>query len=281
MANQVELLASYWTIAGGAQPHTDREWSPFDLKDRAEAIARAGFKGMGIWHSDLEHNLESRSLRDIKKILDDNGLKHLELEFLGDWFRDGEEKRESDTRKKMLMDAAEALGAHHIKVGDFYKKRTPMPKLIESFAALCKEAEQRGTRILFELMPFAMIDTLAETLEMVKGAGARNGGIAWDLWHVAKLRIPYEEVARTVSLCPISVEINDGTFEAPWDLVEDTVNHRRFCGKGEFDVKGFVACLLKAGHTGPWGIEVLSHEIRDKSLEYLTTNAYKTTIAQF
>jgi sugar phosphate isomerase/epimerase len=281
MAQHVELLASYWTIAGGALPHTDREYSPFDLKDRAEAIARVGFKGMGIWHSDLEHNLKSRSLRDIKKILDDNGLKHLELEFLGDWFRDGEEKRESDIRKKMLMDAAEVLGAHHIKVGDFYKKKTPMPKLIESFAALCREAAERGTRILFELMPFAMIDTLGETLEMIEGAGAKNGGIAWDMWHIAKLRIPYEDVARTLLQCPISVEINDGTFEAPWDLVEDTVNHRRFCGEGEFDVKGFVACLLKAGYTGPWGIEVLSQEIRDNSLEYLTTHAYETTIAQF
>jgi sugar phosphate isomerase/epimerase len=79
----------------------------------------------------------------------------------------------------------------------------------------------------------------------------------------------------------VSVEINDGTFEAPWDLVEDTVNHRRFCGEGEFDVKGFVACLLKAGYTGPWGTEVLSQEIRDKSLEYLTTHAYATTISHF
>jgi sugar phosphate isomerase/epimerase len=281
MTKNVELLASYWTIAGGALPHTDKEYSPFDLKDRAEAIAKAGFTGMGIWHSDLQHILKTRSLHDIKKILDDNGLKHLELEFLGDWFCDGEEKRESDIRKKMLMDAAEVLGAHHIKVGDFYKKKTPMPKLIESFAALCAEAKERGTRILFELMPFAMIDTLPETLEMVEGAGAKNGGIAWDMWHIAKMRIPYEDVAATLKRCEVSVEINDGTFDAPWDLVEDTVNHRRFCGEGEFDVKGFVACLLKAGYTGPWGIEVLSQEIRDKSLEYLTTHSYATTISQF
>jgi sugar phosphate isomerase/epimerase len=281
MAKNVELLASYWTIAGGALPHTDREHSPFDFKDRAEAIAKAGFKGMGIWHSDLEFILKRRSLKDVKKILDDNGLKHRELEFLADWFRDGVEKRESNIRKEMLMEAAEILEAHHIKVGDFYKKKTPMPKLIESFASLCAEANERGTRILFELMPFAMIDTLAETLEMVEGAGAKNGGIAWDMWHIAKLRIPFEDVAATLTRCEVSVEINDGTFDAPWDLVEDTVNHRRFCGEGEFDVQAFVACLLKAGYTGPWGIEVLSQEIRDKSLEFLTTHAFETTMAQF
>ena len=77
------------------------------------------------------------------------------------------------------------------------------------------------------------------------------------------------------------MEINDGTFEAPWSLHEDTINHRRFCGEGEFDVKGFVQCLLKAGYQGPWGIEVLSQELRDKSLEELTTRAFQTTMAQF
>jgi sugar phosphate isomerase/epimerase len=281
MTRKVELLASYWTIAGGALPHTDKEYSPFDFKDRAEAIARAGFTGLGIWHSDLAHILEQRSLKEIKQILDGNGLKHLELEFLGDWFRDGQEKRESDIRKKMLMEAAEVLGAHHIKVGDFYKKKTPMPRLIESFAALCTEAAQHGTRIAFELMPFAMIDTLEESLEMVSGASAKNGGIAFDLWHIVKLHIPYEHVAGVPAPYLMSVEINDGTFEAPWSLHEDAVNHRRFCGEGEFDVKGFVDCLLKAGYQGPWGIEVLSQEIRDKSLEYLTTHAFQTTMAQF
>ena len=281
MTNNVELLASYWTIAGGALPHTDKEYSPFDFKDRVEAIARAGFKGLGIWHSDLAQILERRSLKEMKQILDGNGMKHLELEFLGDWFTDGEEKRNSDVRKKMLMEAAEVLGARHIKVGDFFKKKTPMPRLIESFAALCAEAEQRGTRIVFELMPFAMIDTLQDSLAMVSGAGAKNGGIAFDLWHIVKLHIPYEEVARVPAQYLLSVEINDGTFEAPWSLHEDTINHRRFCGEGEFDVKGFVQCLLKAGYQGPWGIEVLSQELRDKSLEELTTRAFQTTMAQF
>src|ERR1700734_3135310 len=107
----VELLASYWTIAGGALPHTDREYSPFDFQDRVEAAAKAGFKGVGIWHADLEDILEKRSLKEMKRILDDNGIKHLELEFLTDWFLEGEQKKQSDIRKKMLLTSAEALGS--------------------------------------------------------------------------------------------------------------------------------------------------------------------------
>jgi sugar phosphate isomerase/epimerase len=155
MNNNVELLASYWTISAGL-PHTDREYSLFDFKDRVEAAARAGFKGFGLWHADLDHILQRRSLQEMKRIFDDNGIKHIELEFLTDWFLDGERKKQSDIRKKKLFAAAEALQAKQVKVGDFYYEKCPMPRLIEAFAALCAEAAEHGTRIAFEPMAAAM-----------------------------------------------------------------------------------------------------------------------------
>lgn len=281
VTQNVELLASYWTIAGGAMPHTDREYSPFDFKDRVEAAARAGFKGLGIWHADLDHTLKSRSLKEMKQILDDNGMKYLELEFLRDWFVDGEGKKQSDVEKKKLLEAAAALRAKHLKVGDFDRTKTPMPRLIESFAELCADAAKYGATIGFELMPFAMIDTLKDALSMVEGAGAKNGGIILDTWHVAKLGIPYEGVARMPKQYLTSVELNDGTYEAPWSLFEDTINHRRFCGEGEFEVKRFIECVWKTGYTGPFGIEVLSQELRQKPLEEMTRRAFQTTMSQF
>jgi len=280
MPNNVELLASYWTISGGL-PHTDREYSPYDFKDRVEAVARAGFRGMGIWHSDLDRVREKYSLREMKQILDDNGIRHVELEFLGDWFLDGERKKQSDIRKQKLFEAAEVLRAYHVKVGDFYQEKCTPERLVESFAALCREAAEHGTRIGFELMPFAMIRTLDESLAMVQGAGQPNGGIAFDMWHIAKLGIPYEELARVPRQHVISVELNDGTFQCPWSLHEDTINHRRFCGEGEFDVRGFIGAMQKTGYQGPWGIEVLSEELRKQPLADVVPRAFRTTMAQF
>lgn len=281
MKHEVKLLASYWTIAGGALPHTDREYSPFDFKDRVEAAARAGFKGFGLWHADLDHILESRDLKEMKSILDDNGIEYVELEFLTDWFMDGERKRQSDIRKKSLLAAAEALAARHVKVGDFNREQCPMPRLIEAFAALCAEAGNHGTSIGFELMPFSMIDTLEESISMVEGAGAANGGIIFDLWHIVKLGIPYDAVGRIPARYLLGVELNDGTFEAPWSLHEDTINHRKLCGEGEFDIRGFIRSVQGTGYQGPWGIEVLSEELRRKPLEELTTRSFNTTMEQF
>ena len=45
MTKQVQLLASYWTLAGGAEPHTDHEYSSYSFQQRVSAAAQAGFNG--------------------------------------------------------------------------------------------------------------------------------------------------------------------------------------------------------------------------------------------
>ncbi len=187
MNDSVELMNLYWTTAGvfpGAG-----EISRYDFRDRVEAAARAGFKGIGIWHTDLEHILVHRPLREMKTILDDNGIEYLELEFLTDWFLTGARKAESDSRKRRLLEASAALHAKHVKVGDFYSTACPMPRIVEAFAALCKEAEDYDATIGFEFMASAMIDNLKDALTLVETAGAKNGGLVLDIVHVVNLGI--------------------------------------------------------------------------------------------
>jgi sugar phosphate isomerase/epimerase len=278
---EIELIASYWTIAGAAYPHTDRECSPFGFRNRVEAAAKAGFKGIGLWHADLAHILRGSSLREMKHILDDNGMKHVELEFLTDWFSEGERKIQSDALRKNLLTAAEVLEARHIKVGNFSAEQHPMPRLIEAFKALCAEGEDHGTRIVFEVMPAAMIKTIGEALTMIEGANAENGGIIIDLWHMVRLGIPYDEIGRIPSRYLLAVELNDGDLETPLDLHDATINHRKLCGDGEFDISGFIDCLRKSGYNGPYGIEVLSEDLRPLPLEELATRSFNSTMKQF
>jgi sugar phosphate isomerase/epimerase len=276
MAKPFELTAAYWTISG-TFPGIEPEYSPFDFKDRVESAARAGFTGMGIWHADLEHILERRTLKEMKQILDDNGIKQVEVEFLTDWFLDGDKKKLSDVRKRRLMTAAEELHALQIKVGDFYKRECSMSRLIDSFAALCSEAAEHGTRIAFEPMAVSMIHTLEECVTMIEGSGAKNGGIVIDLWHVVNLGIPYEAVGRFPVPYLFGAEVNDGVFRTSAGGLREPNVHRRYCGEGEFDIRGFVDAVQKTGFTGPWGIEIFSEELLSKPLENLTTHAFQTT----
>jgi sugar phosphate isomerase/epimerase len=283
-ASNVELIASYWTLSGGALPHTDKEYSTFEFRERIEAAARAGFKGVGLWHADIEHVLKHYTFAEMKRILDANGMKYIEIEFLADFFLDpGERRTASDQRRKLLFDACEALGGRHIKVGDFFKTPCPMPRLIDEFGQLCREAAKRNITIAYELMPFSVIETLDGARRLVEGAAQKNGGVIFDLWHIVKLGIPYDAVMRFPKPYFIGLEINDGYLKTPpgMDLVTETTAHRKLCGQGEFDIKGFLARLPVSSYTGPVGIEVLSQELRSWPLDKTATTAYKTTIEQF
>jgi sugar phosphate isomerase/epimerase len=266
----------YWTTSG-IFPGCG-EISRFDFKDRVQAAARAGFNGIGIWHTDLEHILQYRTLKEMKKILDDNGIKHIELEFLTDWFLDGARKSESDSRKKRLFEASEALHAKHIKVGDFYNSACPMPRIIEAFAALCTEAENYNATIGFEIMGCAMIDNIKDAITMVKTAGAKNGGLVIDIYQVANLGITFEEISSIPLEYLTNVELNDGTL--PGNPNHDPSN-RRFCGDGEYDIKGFIDCVNNMGYIGPWGVEVISDKLARLPLKELSTRAFNTTISEF
>jgi len=277
MGGNVELMTLYWTTAG-IYPG-DAEVSRFDFRDRVEAAARAGFRGIGIWHTDLEHILYSRSLDEMKAILLDNGMKYLELEFLTDWFLTGARKEESDSRKRRLFRASQALQATHIKVGDFYNTPCPMAHAIESFARLCEEAAEYGATIGYEFMPSAMSGDLGDSVALVETAGASNGGLILDMAHVAGLGIPDDEISQIPLQYLIGVELNDGAL--PGSRLHDPSRARRFCGEGDFDVKGLIQCVGEMGYAGPWAVEVFSEELAGLSLEELNTRAFQTTMAQF
>ena len=113
---------------------------------------------------------------------------------------------------------------------------------------------------------------------MVETAGAKNGGLILDLAHVASLGITHAEISRIPLQYLINVELNDGTL--PASPRHDPSRVRRFCGEGEFDIRGFIKCVKEMGYTGPWAVEVFSEELVGLPLEELNTRAFQTTMAQ-
>ncbi|WP_223488977.1 hypothetical protein [Pseudomonas sp. A-RE-19] len=55
----------------------------------------------------------------MKAVLEKNGIKHVELEFLVDWYQSGEPRRQSDKVRHELLEAAKALGVRSIKITNF------------------------------------------------------------------------------------------------------------------------------------------------------------------
>lgn len=277
MPAPVPLLGSYWTLGGAADPMGEQRCL-HDLRHRVELAARAGFKGMGFWHADLAHIRQTTGFGQMKQILDDNGIEHVEVEWLLDWFCSGARRAASDATRALLLEAAEVLRARHIKIGDLGNDCADVPKLAEEFALLCREAAQRGTRVLFEMLPaqFSRAPSLEQVLAICRGT--TNGGIMLDNLHLERTRTSFVDIVRKIPRgIPLGVEINDGSLAVSPKFEDSVINKRLLPGDGEFDIAAFLCAVWDQGYDGPVGVEVLNEYLRKWPLETAATEAYAKT----
>jgi len=279
MTKPVEIIGSFWTLAVGADPLGDQRCL-HDFRTRVEVAARVGFTGMGFWHSDILEIRKTYSFEDMKHILDANGIVNIEVEWLLDWFYTDARRGASDEIRALLLDAAEVLRARHIKIGDLGNDGVEVPQLTEAFAPLCRQAAERGTNVLFEMLPaqFSRAPSLDHVLAITRGAGERNGGIMLDNLHLQRSGIGPDEIVRKLKAGDlIGAEINDGTLAVPLNFQDSVVNKRLLPGDGEFDIAGFLQALWSVGYDGPIGVEVLNEYIRKWDLKTAATEAFAKT----
>jgi sugar phosphate isomerase/epimerase len=275
-----DILASCWTTAGDAGPMTDDERSPFALRDRIVAAARAGYTGFGIVHADLVDAEREIGYPALAQLFRDNGIKHVEVEMLNGWYTSGDARAASDQVRQDLLRAAAELGARHIKVGgDISADPVEWEAFVTEFAVLCQQAQEVGTRIAFEPMPFGNVAELGTARQLVDEAAHPAGGLILDLWHMARGGVSNDEIAALDPRYLFAVELDDADEQVAGSLLEDTLLRRRLCGEGDQDVAGFIRAIRSVGFDGPWGVEILSIEFRKLDLQAQVTSSFQTTSA--
>lgn len=283
-----ELLATCWTHAGDAVPVTGRHLSPLDLRARAEAVAAAGFTGIGFTIDDLDAAKPAYDLPQVRRICDDLGLVHLEVELLQDWWTTGGRRRESDQTRRSLLTAAEVLGARQIKIGpDVEVVDGAVPPLADfahwatELHQLAGQAAEVGTRVALEPLPFSNITDFRLAAELVAAADHPAAGLVVDIWHLERGPSTLSDLAEIPGDKVFVVELNDAPAPQSADLFRDTIDHRVLCGSGTFDVIGFVETLQQIGFPGPWGVEIISEAHRRQPLDEALADAHRTTMALF
>ena len=276
-----DLLATCWTTAGDAAPLRGDERSPLPLRERVESAAAAGFRGFGLVYADLLAAERDYGMAGIRSMLGDNGLVHLELELLTDWWADGPRRRRSDEVRRKLLQAAGALGARHVKVApDVSGEPWDHDRWVAEFAVLAEDARQAGTRVGLEFLPWSNIRTVHDGLRLVRDAGHDAGGLVIDVWHTERAGTPPAELAGVPLRHIVGVELSDADAGQVGTLFEDTANRRRLCGEGSFDLQGCIRALRAAGWAGPWGVEILSEAFRRLPVGEAVAAAFATARAQ-
>ena len=265
---EIELLALYWTSAGPVEVHFGREWSTFDWRDRCAEAARVGFTGIGLWHADIEHQLETRTLREMKPIFDDAGLKYLQVEFLADFFVAPGEPGAGRVRR-----AAQACCSRPRRRSTPTTSRSATsPARRASWAGsprrspqLCQDAANHtDAKVVYEFMPFDVnVNTLDAALELVPSAAPaqRRPGDR----HLAhgqardRARRAQADPARVPGLGRAVRRAVRRTWRTRSTRRSTTAGCRARASSTSPDTSQ--ACR-EVGYAGPWGVEVLSAELR-------------------
>ena len=260
----VDLVATAWTSAGNTSPKLRPATSPVPIAERIEAVAAAGYVGMGLIADDLAAVDASIGFSALRKLVEAAGLRHLEIELLERWWiPDGAPGHTYDVRA-LLFDAAAVLQPVFVKIGSENGPACPdMSAWVTPLRELTEQAAELGTRIALETMPFSAVPTVSAGIELVDATGHSDVGVLVDAWHVFRAGTTLDDLRSALRPGVVfGVELDDAAPEVVGSLFDDTVERRLLCGDGCFDLAGLIAVLRENGFDGPWGVEILARCFR-------------------
>lgn len=257
MAWKPGLVCSSHTISGVMPGATVP--ARHDFVARVAACAEAGYSGMCLHFRDYRAlRAAGHSDEYLSAVLRDHDLRDISIEFLLDWFLEGEAGRQARADERAAFDAARAYGARTLNVGsDFAQRNIAHDAMRRQFGALCGRAAVEGLEVALEIVPWSDVPGIEQAMALIEGIP--NAGLVIDSWHVFRGGIPLPAVAAIPGDRILCVQVNDADAEIRGPLAMDTQN-RRPCGEGVFDLACFLASLASTGTTAPVSVEIISRE---------------------
>ncbi len=140
-----------------------------------------------------------------------------------------------------MFESAAALGARRVNVtGD----DPDASRLVDSFAKVCALAAGFGLRVDLEFMRWRVVGDFARACEVVRRAGAGNGGVLLDMLHVFRAGDSIAAVAAGADLVS-GAQMADAPLAAPPEdrIIEEARTRRLPPGEGELPLAALMRAL--------------------------------------
>ena len=221
---------------------------------------------MGLYVGDYQRlRAEGAADADLRAVLDQHGMRVVEIEALRGWSATGAERAAYLQTEQSVFAMSDALGpGHHVQVIGPYTGT--LDDAAEAFAGVCDRAAEHGLAAAIEFLPeMSNIPDAATAMQIVTAAGRANGGICLDCWHHFRganddgmLRaVPAERI--------FTVQFDDGPRQrVDPDYYTDCTRHRNVPGEGEFDLAGFLRLVGEMGVRLPLSVEVMSDDLQPR-----------------
>lgn len=237
-----------------------------------ETAAKAGYDGIEIWINALQQYLdEGGNLRDLKMLIDDQGIKVENAIGFAPWIVDDTAKRKTALEQaKKEMEMLAAVGCYRLAAppaGATDVAGLNLDAAAERFCDLIEIGKDAGVVPQLEVWGFSKnLHQLNQVLYVAAGCGHRNVRILPDIYHLYRGGSGFDSL-QLVSGKAIEVfHMNDYPASIAAAAIED--KDRVYPGDGDAPINQVIRTLQEMG-----GPKVLSLELFNRS--YWEENAMK------
>lgn len=249
------------------------------LRQKIEAIAKAGFRSIEIFENDLITH--DGSVADVRKMVEDNGLETVVYQPFRDFEGLPEPMRaKAFDRAERKFDLMEELGTDLLMVCSSVSPYAMggIQRAADDFHELGERAAQRNMRIAYEALAWGrFVNDYRDSWEIVRRAAHPNVGLTLDTFHIfsrgtdlqAMLNIPGDRI--------FLVQVADAP-RLSMDYLSWSRHYRCFPGQGELPLESFVNNLHATGYDGPFSLEVFNDQFRAGSPEKTAADGYRSLV---
>jgi 4-hydroxyphenylpyruvate dioxygenase len=249
------------------------------LHEKLEAIAKAGFRGVEIFESDLLSY--SGTPADVAKEIGDLGLKVSTFQPFRDFEGTAEPQRtRTFDRAERKFDVMQEIGCDLLLVCSNVSPDSlgGIDRASADFRELGERAAKRGLRVGFEALAWGRhISDYRDAWEVVRRADHPAVGLVVDSFHT---------FARRLDLKPLQSIPGDRIFlihlaDAPWldmDSLSWSRHFRCFPGQGDMPLLDFMEAVLTTGYDGEFSLEIFNDQFRAGSPREVAVDGQRSLV---
>lgn len=250
------------------------------LREKLEAIAKAGFDGIEIFEQDFI--ADTGSPREIGALIRDHGLAIT----LFQPFRDfegltGALRAKAFDRARYKFDTMAELGTDLILVCSSVHPEAVggIDRAADDFAELGVIAAERGLRVGYEALAWGRhVNDHRDAWEIVRRADHPNVGLILDSFHTLARKINPDTIRRIPNDKIFFVQLADAP-QIDMDLLYWSRHFRCMPGEGNLPVTDFMRAVAATGYDGTISLEIFNDQFRGGRPAGLAVDGYRSLVA--
>ncbi len=250
-----------------------------NLKQKLEAIAKAGFDGVEIFENDFLSFDESP--RQVGRMVRDHGLEIT----LFQPFRDFEgmpepQRRRAFDRAERKFDIMQEMGTDLLLVCSNVSTIAlgGIDRAAADFRELGERAARRGLRVGYEALAWGRhIHDHRDAWEIVRRADHPNIGLILDSFHTLSRKIDVNSIRSIPRDKIFIVQLADAPL-IDMDLLYWSRHFRNMPGEGDLPVLDFMKAIAATGYASYFSLEIFNDQFRGGSPQAIAVDGWRSLV---